>query len=214
MNRFLYGFVWVLGNSVLRVIYPVKVTGKQNIPQEGGAMLCANHTSAIDPFVLAACAKRPVYFMAKKELFKNKLLGRVMTGIGAFPVDRGASDLGAIRKSLSLLKEGQLFGIFPQGTRARNGVEPEWLNGSSMIALRADVPVVPVAITPAMKPFRLTRIVIGEPMRFAGDERKFDTASLERATKRIRDKVHELAGTDTPALGVRKAPAREMKNEK
>ena len=131
-----------LACNVMRPIYslflPVKVEGLENIPAEGGCIVCANHISARDPFYLAVRVRnRMLHFMAKAELFKWKPLAAFMRGLEAFPVDRGHSDLNAVRTALKLLADGHVLGVFPQGTRSRDNARTPMLSGISLIALRS-----------------------------------------------------------------------------
>ena len=99
-RSFYAGFAWLVG-----VIFRIRVIGRENEPDEGGFMVCANHTSATDPVVICyAFRKHQVRFMAKKELFKVPVVNWLVGLMGAFPVDRGGNDVGAIKKSVNLLK--------------------------------------------------------------------------------------------------------------
>ena len=114
----------------------------------GGVLLCSNHISNLDPVLLVSSLKNPVHFMAKKELFKVPLVGRVIKLFGAFPVDRGAVDLSAMKKAISILDEGKTVGMFPQGTRYKgcNPRDTQVKSGAGMIVTRSHVDILPVAI--------------------------------------------------------------------
>ncbi|MBR1822380.1 MAG: 1-acyl-sn-glycerol-3-phosphate acyltransferase [Clostridia bacterium] len=193
MSKTFYRFLCAVMKPVYAVIYPAKVDGLENIPQEGGFILCCNHISARDPFYLAVREKkRYFHFMAKAELFDSKLAGAVLRGLDAFPVDRGHSDLNAIRTSLALLKDGHGLGIFPQGTRSRDNARTPMLEGVSMIALRAGVPVIPAYIGGPYRLFRRTQVSFGPPVSFEGLGRRVDSETLSKATRRIEDAVWGL----------------------
>ncbi len=113
-----------------------------SIPKSGAAILAANHITAIDPFGAAQPTKRRVHYMAKKENFAWQPLRWYMYSGNAFPVERGKTDLTAIKTALRILQNGQLLVIFPQGTRGGHEIK----GGASMIALKAKVPVIPIGI--------------------------------------------------------------------
>ena len=144
------------------IMYRKTVTGTANIPKEGAFLLCGNHISAYDPIILAAISKRPLRFMAKKELFGFRLLGAFLRAMGAFPVDRKAADMQAYRHSLALLKEGHGLLIFSQGTRMTEFDNAK--SGVAVFALKSGAPIVPVGI---VGPFRFrgkVQVHIGEPI--------------------------------------------------
>ena len=166
--------------------------GRRTSAPRAGYILCANHVSARDPFVLATCVRRHLHFMAKAELFKNRLVGGFITAIGAFPIRRGESDLGAVRESIRLLNEGHVVGIFPQGTRSRENAHTHLEPGVALIALRAGVKVVPAYIDGPYRFFRKTRVVFGAPVSLNDLGRRFDRATLDKATARLDEAIWAL----------------------
>ena len=143
----LYGFLKGILPTMFRIIYRAEVHGQENVPKEGGAIIAANHISLWDPPFVGAFCPRRVSFMAKKELFENSVFSSIITSLGAFPVNRGAADRNAIKTALTVLGEGKCLGLFPEGTRSKNGKLGEPEAGSGWIAYKANVPIVPVAIT-------------------------------------------------------------------
>ncbi len=143
----LYGFLKGILPTMFRIIYRAEVHGQENIPQEGGAIIAANHISLWDPPFVGAFCPRRVSFMAKKELFENSVFSSIITSLGAFPVNRGAADRNAIKTALTILGEGKCLGLFPEGTRSKDGKLGEPEAGIGLIAYKANVPIVPVAIT-------------------------------------------------------------------
>ncbi|MDO4740994.1 MAG: lysophospholipid acyltransferase family protein [Eubacteriales bacterium] len=117
----LYRILLGIASFLIRIIFPPKVEGLENLPQEGGCILCANHVCMIDPAIIASLCRRPVRFMGKNELFSTRFawVTSLLYKVGAFPVSRGEADLSSIRTSLSLLKDEQCLLIFGQGTRRR-----------------------------------------------------------------------------------------------
>lgn len=162
-------FICFMFSGLFHFLYRLRVIGRENEPEKGGFLVCSNHISAVDPILITAALSHQVCFMGKKELFKIPLLSSLIRALGAFPVDRKGGDVGAVKKSISLLKEGRCVGLFPQGTRqpGKNPRETAVRNGAAMIAYRADATVLPVFIyrkdhTPKL--FRKTTIAIGKPI--------------------------------------------------
>ncbi len=138
---------------VFMAAFRVRVVGAENVPTTGGAILAGNHVSYMDPVLLWEFAPRRPHFMAKSELFHG-FLGWMLPRVYAFPVVRGSADRAAITTATKLLQDGELVGIFPEGTRSADGEAGEAHGGVSFIAMRAGVPVVPVAFVGTEKCFR------------------------------------------------------------
>ena len=193
MNKKLYNFLCGLLSVVYGVLYPAEVDGLENLPADGAYILCSNHVSNRDPFYLAIrCKPRYLHFMAKIELFKWKPLAWFCTTLGAFPVDRGHSDLNAVRTAMNLLKEGHALALFPQGTRSKDNSRTPMLAGVSMIALRSGAPVIPAYIGGPYRPFRKIQLSFGKPVSFEGLGRRVDSDTMKAATARIEDAVWGL----------------------
>lgn len=191
MNERLYRFAWTLVRPVYALLFGRKVFGLENLPKEGGFVLCANHIAARDPlFIASALPKtRLMNFLAKKELFRSKPLSRVLTALGAIPVDRGNADLSAMRRAFKTVKDGFGLMIFPQGTRSRDNSRMPFLTGASMIALRAGVPVIPAYISGPYRPFRRVDLHFGKAIDFSDFSARLDAEVMETATRRIEDAV-------------------------
>ena len=146
VNRFVY---WPVRSVVVPCIlayFRLRRLGREHIP-EGGVVLASNHRSFLDPFAIGCCLPRPIYFVAKQELFKNPILGWLLNCMGAFPVRRGEADEESVETSLRLLDRGEAVVIFPEGTRVRAGSLATPKRGVGRLALQSGAPVVPVAIT-------------------------------------------------------------------
>lgn len=158
--RFFYALVWPFFN----LFHPGKVYGREHIPQ-GAALLCGNHTRLSDPlYVLYAMGrKNNPFIMAKAELLRIPVLGFLLKKFGVFGVDRGKSDVGAIKEAIRILRGGDKLLMFPEGTRFKDGETQGAKTGAAMLALRTGVPVVPIWMPAKKRWFRPTPVVFGEP---------------------------------------------------
>lgn len=194
----LYRIAVIVCYPVFWVLYQLRIRGRANIPHDA-AVICCNHTSLLDPVLLALVfgPRHPLRFMAKKELFQNPFLGRILKWAGAFPVDRGTADLGTIRTSLELLKSGHQVGIFPEGKRVRPGEEQDGdvKTGIAMIAARAGVPLIPVYVSRHKRVFRKTLVVIGTPISAALKEGT-KAENYQRIAGEVFDTIRTLGGED------------------
>ncbi len=160
-------------SGLFRVVYRIKITGKENEPVEGPVLVCANHLSNHDVIVLGSSLKRPVRFFAKVELFRVPVLAQLVRALGAFPIDRGnaSSASAALKNTIHLLGEGEMVGIYPQGARF-GGVDPRTtkvLGGVGMVAYHSKATILPVLIRTKkwkMGFFRRTWVTIGKPITF------------------------------------------------
>ena len=153
------------------IIFPFKAIGRETIPDTPGQpplILCCNHISEIDPVFLEMCQKRHVFFMAKEEIFRNRLSSWFFgKQLGAFPVKRGAGDTAALDTARAIVGDGRLLGIFPEGTRSRDGQLGRAKSGAALIAAQTGASILPAAIitkNQKVKPFRRSRIVFGQPL--------------------------------------------------
>lgn len=122
----------------------IETHGVENIPREGGVLLVSNHISLLDPVIVGSAANREIHFMARSNVFNIPLLGPLISVFNAYPVNRGRPDLGALRRTITLLKKGNAALIFPEGTRSFDGKLGKAHDGACFIAHRANVPTIPV----------------------------------------------------------------------
>ena len=197
-SKSLYSKVLPLVKAVANIFFPPKVEGIENLPAEGGCIICPNHLSMIDPVIIAAISKRHLRFMGKTELFdtKFKWFTKFLYGLGAFPVARGDADLSAIRTSLSILKEGNCLLIFGQGTRRKktDTEEPPMNTGVALLALRSKMPVIPVYIRPPYRIFRRMHVCIGKPLDFS-EIRRADKQTMQDVTDKISGAIFSMAAS-------------------
>ncbi len=171
--------------------FKIKLIGKENEPKTGPVIVCANHISLADPLFIGLVLKREISFMAKAEIFKNKLFGKFLKSIGVIPVKRGAADLNAIKTALSVLKSGNVLGIFPEGTR---NSEDAAKGGVAMLAYKTKAQILPVAISikdNKVKFFRRVTLVAGEAIPY--DSLDYgDGKDYAKASAQIMEKIYEL----------------------
>lgn len=184
-----YRFMRSVFRMMFAVMYRFRATGLENIPSEGGVVLCANHRSNWDPPLLGIALERKVHYMAKAELFDVPVLGKAIAALGAFPVKRGGVSKESIRLSLSLLREGHVMGIFPEGSRHNAGGMGK--KGAASLALKSGATVIPAAIIGNYKPFRPMKIVYGQPVDLS-DFAEGGSDRLEEATERIMSEIRKL----------------------
>ena len=138
------GFVYLC----LLLKYRLRVSGREHVPAKGGAVIAANHCSYLDPPVMAGCSnRRIVHFMARDTLFSNPVARWFFPRVGVMPIDRTRGDLGALKKAIATLKEGQVIGLFPEGTRSPDGQMRAAKGGIGFLIAKGNVPVVPLYIS-------------------------------------------------------------------
>lgn len=166
--------------------YKLHITGRENIP-EGPCVVCPNHKSVNDPplAAVALTGKNSFGIMAKKELFEGKFFGMLIRGLGAFPVDRERADITAIKTALQIVKSGEKFIIFPQGTR--DSSENDTKEGAAMIASRTKAPILPIFISEKKHRFAKVNVVIGKPFYPESDAKDYTGIANE-----IIKKIYEL----------------------
>ncbi|OQO94050.1 1-acyl-sn-glycerol-3-phosphate acyltransferase [Saccharomonospora piscinae] len=204
---------YVLLGPLLRLLWPTRVTGTENLPAEGGAILASNHLAVADSFFMPLYVSRRVTFPAKQEYFtergvKGKFKKWFFTGVGQFPIDRsgGTAAQAAIDTAVRLLREDHLLGIYPEGTRSPDARLYKGKTGVARIALEARVPVVPVAMvgTDRVNPIgskmwwpRKLEIRFGAPLDFSRYEGLAGDRFVERSiTDEIMYSLMELSGQE------------------
>lgn len=203
---------WIL-LAILRVAIGLRVVNAGNVPQ-GAALVVSNHLHNADPVLTSIAYPVPIHYMAKKELFGIPVIRLVLRWVGAFPVDRGKADRSAIRRAEAALARGIAVGMYPEGTRSVTRSLAHAHAGAGMLALRNDVPILPVVVTGTERlPFNGAkgraqasapmpspghtgiRILFGEPFRIP---REIDGRRItpEEATDRIMIEIARLLPPD------------------
>jgi 1-acyl-sn-glycerol-3-phosphate acyltransferase len=210
-------FWWVIRGGALalcRVLFRVRVVGRDHVPTDGAYVLAPSHRSILDIPFTAFTTRRRICFLAKQELFRSWLGRTVFPPLGGIPVERGSTDRAALRAADTVLVDGQPLAIFPEGTRRRGPVLGDLFHGAAYLALRRGVPIVPVGIGGSEEILpsghavpRLHRVVVVvgpplEPPAGATARRRSDVVTL---TERLRialqdvfDEARRHAGTAEP----------------
>lgn len=201
-----YNLVYWLGKMTVKLGFVLssrfEVRNEKNVPREGGVLLVANHISHLDPPLVAASCARKVYFLAKKELFKNGFIGWFMTASGQIKVDRGKG-LAAVEVAVKTLNAGRCICIFPEGTRSRTGQMQQPHTGIVVIASKVNVPIVPILVegtyqmmppkTKFPKLFSRIKITYGEPFYLSEEQKDLSSKDKMRETAgAIMDKIRQV----------------------
>ena len=190
-----YRLFVVSSRSYLNSVWDFRTVGDTNVPLTGGVIVASTHQSHLDPWILQACLTRRLRYMARSTLFANPLFGGMIRGLGAIPFDREATSATAMKNLAAEVKKGEALGMFPEGTRSRDGEIGKLKPGIALLIRRSKAPVVPAAIEGTFdcwprhkKIFRpgRVRIVIGEPMTFERSEGRKEVLG------RLGERLHSL----------------------
>ena len=194
-QKFYHAVFWPI-RILMGFAHPiVHVRGLENIP-DGPAVICCNHSSFSDAIWVIVCShqKRIFRTMAKKELFSHRVLGWFITKLGAFPVDREANDIHAVKTALGVLREGDKLLIFPEGTRVREPGTVAVKGGAAMIAIRSGVQMLPVFIGRQKKLFSRVPIIFGKPYDPQYTGRKGTAEEYQANAEEVMRQAYALGG--------------------
>lgn len=183
----LYKFLQKLLYPFLKLFYRFKIENFDGFP-EGPTILVANHKSNMDAVLLSVAFPEQIYWMGKKELFNNKLFGKVLSALGVFPVDREGNDLRALKQSLKILKTGKVLGIFPEGTRVKSYNPQLAKSGVALMASRGGATIVPVYIEGDYKLFKPVTLHVRTPYKLPSGKRSEE--EYMRDTKRLMETIY------------------------
>lgn len=198
-------FLWAMGGLFVR--------GTERVPKDGPVLLVSNHSSYLDPVCLGVVSPRRVVFMAKAELFKNKVLGYLLDGVDCFPVKRGEADRHAFKLTLQMLADNRMVCIFPEGTRSEDGSLGEAEPGAALFAIKTGCPVVPVYVegtNEVLGPHKRLRrgrvtATFGEPFTIERNaDREEAGRRLMAEIARVRDTLRVGPATPVPPHWFRK----------
>ena len=182
-KKFVRKVVKIFLGTLYRIAYRVKITGE--VPKEGAYLICGNHINYLDAAAIVLFNKRKVNFVAKEDLFTHGILFWLGHLFDAIPIKRNMQDIDAMKRCLKVLKNGELLGIFPEGTRKGMEKNMKAKNGAAFMAIRSNVKVIPVGIHGTFKPFSKVYINYGEPI----DVSKYGKDQLDEATEEIMEQI-------------------------
>ncbi len=217
----LYQVLKAVVSPIYRLLFNVRIKGKENVPREGGVLLCPNHIAAVDVISIGIASPRQITCIAKKELFSIPVLGGLIKALGAVKIDRGGGDVGAIKTAVNAIQDGKTVVIFPQGHRCP-GVNPATTvvrGGAGLIAYHAGCDVIPVCINIKKGKyglFRKTEIIFGEPIRYSSlGFNQGGRDEYTKATELIFDRVIKLGDfSDLPAYDPAKDPIKKKRKKR
>lgn len=192
-------FWYTLARALFRLVFlvcPLHFEHTERLNRRAPYIVIANHLSWLDPMAIALICKRyEIRFLGKKELAASKLTAYLMHKLHMISVERHASDMQAMRACVKVLREGRVLGVFPEGTRHQKEMMGEVESGVSLLALRSQVPIVPVYIGGKIRPFHAVRVVVGEEIRYRDLIKKgSDKKTVDALTARIRRTFYQLRG--------------------
>ena len=217
----LYTVLKAIVAPIYKVLFNIKVKGLENIPKNGGVLLCPNHISAIDVISIGVVCPRQISCLAKKELFDIPLIGGFLKSIGGVRIDRGGADVGALKAAIGALNGGKTLAIFPQGHRypSVNPATTPVRHGAGLIAYHAGCDVIPVCINPKKGKYGLfsrTEVVFGKPLKYS--DLGFKNGGRDEyahATEMIFDEVVRLGNfSSLPAYDPALEKAKKKKKRK
>lgn len=203
MNKTFYKIISFLLKPFMKIFFPYEIKGKENIEKlPEGYIMCLNHLSAWDPLFIIASHPQPIYFMAKAEIFRNKLVGYIISKLGVFAVERGKGDKQAINRATEICSSGKNLGIFVEGTRSKTGEFLRPRSGAALLAMQTKTDILPVCITGTSKDnrvriFKKTIISYGKILKaeeyFSNNESR---SALKNSTNLIMESIKNLRGND------------------
>ena len=187
----------IVYNVFYKLVYRIKKVDEKNLPDEGAYILCANHVNMLDALAVVCGCKRKVRFICKESMFRNKALGWALKLSDTIPINREKNDIEAMKRSLKALKNGEVLGVFPEGTRKGMAKNLKAKSGAAFFSLKTGTKVIPMGIQGSFKPFTKVKLVFGEPLDFSeyyGKEK--DKEALEKVTNIIMDNIVMLTNKD------------------
>lgn len=180
-----------------KIVYKVKIIGKENIPKEGALIFCGNHRTYLDPPLIIVTAGRDMRFIAKEELKSNPIIRIMLTLFDGIYVKRDAKDIASVKESLKTLKSGECIGIFPEGGRnsLEENSEGKLKNGAVYMALKTGAKVIPVGIVGESKPFTKNAIIYGKPIDFS-EYKALDKSAEDKASEVLKEEILKLSSTE------------------
>lgn len=190
MKEFFRRIIKFVLKLLVIIVYRPQIIGKENIPKDTAAIICPNHVHALDSAVIVTMNKRKINVLAKESLFKNGFVKWLADIFGIYPVKLKSKSMESVKISLKLLKNKELLMIFPEGTRngLAKGKKPK--DGAVKLAIKANVPIIPVGIIGSFKAFKKVKVKIGEPIYYS--EYKEEANNKELLNELTRDLMNKI----------------------
>ena len=183
-------------HAFYKVVFRIKKINEENLPMEGPCIVCANHLNTWDAVGLVVCSKRKIRFIGKEDLFNNRFLNWIAHVFDVIPIKRGMRDLESMKICIKALKNDEILGIFPEGTRKGLEKGAKVQNGAAYMALKTKVKIVPVGIKGDFKLFRRVYLNYGKPLEFKDYDAKYpQKEKLDKATEEIMNNIIMLTNT-------------------
>lgn len=204
----LYRISQFIARCIFKLYFRLRIVGCENIPTEEPCIIVANHVSFLDPLLICAIVPRVIHYITYASFYYNSLLHWYCKRVYCIPIKKKGNDISALKQALRLLKKGEIVGIFPEGQRSVTGKLKEGLPGTSLIALRANVPILPVGIHGAYEAFpkgskfpkpKLITLIFGEPFSledYLNVDEKSTPELQEKATNLIMSKIAIICGQE------------------
>ena len=213
----MYGFIKALLRCYFRIAYNLKFEGRENIPTDENVIYTPNHRSNADPPLVGSFLKGHISFMAKEELFKNKIFAWLIRSLGAFPVSRGKGDMKVIDTSIERLDNDSLM-IFPEGGRSKDGKVQKGHTGAALIAARSGKRIVPVGVVYGDNLRFRTKVTIKygkpiDPAEYVESREEPNPRQLVKLKNRYMADIKELVEGGQPALEAAEQPKIEQKED-
>lgn len=192
--RLAYSIIYWIVYPFFNLVHPCRPVNRENVP-EGAVILCPNHTRMSDPFFVVFALGRHIqpWVMAKAELMRVPVIGWLLKKAGVFAVDRGKSDVGAIKHAMKCLKTGEKLLMFPEGTRHQDGeMDDAGKTGAALLAIRTGVPLLPIYIPAKKKWFGRTPVVFGEPYYPKVESRRGSSEEYKAIAKDLMARIAAL----------------------
>jgi 1-acyl-sn-glycerol-3-phosphate acyltransferase len=196
----LYWVGYTLCNLIGKLAFDFRVYGRENLIEEGAAILASNHQSYLDPPCIGMAHRNDIYYLARSTLYQRPVIGPLLKRLNTVPVDRDRGDVSSIKAIIRLLRAGHRVIIFPEGTRSTDGKLQPARAGLGMIIAKTLAPVVPIRVFGSFDALPRTggiklkpvSVVVGKPMRFSEDDLKGDREVYQALSNRVMERIANL----------------------
>ena len=182
----MYKLMTIISKIIFTLFFRVSVEGCINLPENQNYIICCNHIHMIDPGILMISTKKPIRFVVKNELMHTPIVKNIMKGCNVIPVRRGEVDISAIKSMIKALKNNEVLGLFPEGTRHKDGEFKDIKEGAALIACKTNVPIIPTRICGKYKLFSKIKYKIGEPIYTEGKTKEEVTKELFNSIENLK----------------------------